>query len=161
MRRALHRTIDKVTGDIERWSYNTAVAALMEFLNTLSRWAHDDDGTHAATFDEALDGLLLLLAPMAPHLTAELWERRHPGAATVHEQRWPVADATLLVEDTVTMVIQVNGKVRARVEVPRDVSEEAAREVALAQPEVRERLGGGEPRRVVAVPPRLVNVIVG
>ncbi len=161
VRRALHRTIDKVTGDIERWSYNTAVAALMEFLNTLSRWAHDDDGTHAATFDEALDGLLLLLAPMAPHLTAELWERRHPGAATVHEQRWPVADATLLVEDTVTMVIQVNGKVRARVEVPRDVSEEAAREVALAQPEVRERLGGGEPRRVVAVPPRLVNVIVG
>ena len=98
--RPSHRTIADVTNDLERWSYNTAVAHCMELLNLLQRYGGSDaaataDGNgdaarpHADVWDEALDALLLLLAPMAPHVTAELWERRHPGEPSVHLQPWP------------------------------------------------------------------------
>ena len=95
---------------------------------------------------------------MTPHLTAEAWERRHGDH--VHARRWPVADPALLVEDTVTMVIQINGKVHDRVEVPPDLTEEEAWNRAAASVAVVEALGGGEPRRVVARPPKLVNIVV-
>ena len=97
--------------------------------------------------DEAVDTLLLLLAPMTPHLAAEAWERRHGNH--IHLEPWPVADPTLLVEETVTMVVQVNGKVRDRIEVVPDVAEEEAVRLALASPPVVEALGGGTPRRVI------------
>ncbi|EQD42033.1 Leucyl-tRNA synthetase, partial [mine drainage metagenome] len=96
VRRAVHRCVARVSESIERWSYNTAVAALMETLNTVSKWARDEAGAHRATYDEAIDLLLRLLAPMAPHLSAELWERRHPGEPSVHAQPWPVADPALV-----------------------------------------------------------------
>jgi leucyl-tRNA synthetase len=147
--RAAHRLIVKVTDDFERWSYNTAVAAFMEFTNLLHK--------HGRT-DFAVDTLLLLLAPAAPHVTAELWERRHPGEH-VHAQSWPVADAALAALDTVTLVVQVNGKVRDRFEVGTGISEDEAVALALGSPKVVELLDGGEPRKVVARPPKLVNVV--
>ena len=160
VRRAVHRTIAKVTDDLERWSYNTAVAALMELLNTITKWARSAHGAERTTLDEAIDVMLLLLAPMAPHLTAELWETRHPNQPSVHLQAWPEADPELVRAQSITMVIQVNGKVRARLEVEPTISEENAVSAAIAEPTIRAALGGQTASRIVARPPRLVNIIV-
>ena len=103
-----------------------------------------------------MDTLLTLLAPMAPHVTAELWELRH--GTHVHTQPWPVADPAMLAVDTVTMVVQVNGKVRDRLEVSPDISEAEAQRLALASEHVRGYLDG-EPRKVIARPPKLVNIV--
>ena len=92
LEKGTHRLIDRVTRDYERWSYNTAVAAAMEFVNLLYRHVQAPEGARRATVDFAIDTLLLVLAPMAPHIAAELWERRHGEGTTVHDQRWPVAD---------------------------------------------------------------------
>ena len=158
--RQVHRTIDKVTTDFEEWSYNTAVAALMELLNTLSRWARRPEGAHRATLDESLDLMLRLLAPMAPHITAEMWEERHPGSTNVHAQSWPVAAPSMLARASVVMVVQVNGKVRARLDVAPDISEADAAAAALASADVERIVDGATPQRVVARPPRLVNIIL-
>ncbi|MDR3647875.1 MAG: class I tRNA ligase family protein, partial [Acidimicrobiales bacterium] len=174
VRRAVHRTIDDVTRDLERWSYNTAVAHLMELLNTLQRYGRDGGadrdgdrdgngtgpGAHADVWNEALNALLRLLAPMTPHVAAELWEHRHPGEPSVHLQSWPTADPELVRQERVTMVIQVNGKVRDRVDVHAGISESDAQELALASAKVTEALKGATPTRVVSRPPRLVNVVV-
>jgi len=158
--REVHRTIVKVTDGLEKWSYNTAVAAQMELLNTISKWARSTEGAHQATLDECLDLLLRLLAPMAPHVTAELWEMRHPGEPSVHAQSWPEADPALTARAAVTMVIQIAGKVKSRVDVAPDVSEEDAIAAAMNDPEIVRLVNGATPKRVVAVPPRLVNIIL-
>jgi leucyl-tRNA synthetase len=97
---------------------------------------------------------------MAPHLSAELWERRHQDDTGVHSEPWPIADPEKVRVDSVTMVLQVNGKVRDRADVDAAISEDEATAVALAAPKVIEELAGRQPRRVVARPPRLVNVVV-
>jgi leucyl-tRNA synthetase len=160
VRRATHRTIADVTGDVERWSYNTAVAHCMEQLNLLQRYARSDHGPHETVWNEAADALLCLLAPLTPHVTAEIWEQRHPGEPSVHLQRWPTFDPGLLRQETVTMVVQVNGKLRDKVEVSPEITEADAVALTLALPKVSEALAGREPQRVVARPPRLVNVVV-
>jgi leucyl-tRNA synthetase len=114
---------------------------------------------HADVWNEALDALLLLLAVMSPHVTAELWEQRHPGEPSVHLQAWPSFDPELIRQDTVTMVIQVNGKVRDRIDVDAGISEGDAEAAALASAKVIDALGGAAPKRVVVRPPRLVNVV--
>jgi leucyl-tRNA synthetase len=154
--RATHRLIDRVSRDYERWSYNTAVAACMEFVNQLHPYARD--GGRTEVVDLAVDTLLLLLAPMTPHLAAEAWERRHGDH--IHLRAWPMADRAQLVEETVTMVVQVNGKVRDRIDVAPDISEDDAVVLALASAPVVQALGGRTPKRVVARPPKLVNVVV-
>ena len=159
LRQVVHRTIADVSKDVERWSYNTAVAHCMELLNAIQRYGREEQ-PHADVWDEALDALLEMLAIMTPHVTAELWERRHPGAPSVHEQPWPDYDPHLVRLETVTMVIQMNGKVRDRVEVDAGLGEADAVAIALASPKVSEALGGAAPKRVVARPPRLVNVVV-
>ena len=158
--REVHRTIAKVSADLEAWSYNTAVAALMELLNTISKWARRVEGAHRATLDESLDVLLRLLAPMAPHLSAELWEERHRDEPSVHAQTWPVADPALVARSSVVMVVQVNGKVRARLDVSPDISPDDATATALASDDVQRFLAGATPQRIVARPPRLVNIIL-
>jgi leucyl-tRNA synthetase len=132
----------------------------MEQVNLLTRYRRAENGPHAEVLAEAADALLLLLAPMAPHISAELWERRHPGTTALHAQHWPEFDPALVTDDTVTMVVQVNGKVRDRVEVAAGITEEAAVSAALASPKIQEALAGAEPKRVVARPPRLVNIVV-
>ncbi len=155
LRRATHRTIQQVTSDIERWSYNTAVAHCMEQVNLLRDYAREDP--HAGVLGEALDALLHLLAPMAPHVTAELWERRHGDR--LHARPWPGFDPALVAEATVTMVVQVDGKVRDRLEVPATINEDEARSRALASARVVEALGAALPARVIVRAPRLVNVV--
>jgi len=159
--RATHRLIAKVGDDIVRWSFNTAVAACMEFANTLRDYRRDaPGGAHGPSDDAAVDALLLVLAPMAPHVTAEAWERRHgEGGGMLHAQPWPSHDPDLAAEQRVTLVVQVNGKVRDRIEVDPGISEEEATALALASPRVVEELAGAAPSRVVARAPRLVNVV--
>jgi leucyl-tRNA synthetase len=160
MDKETHRLIAKVNLDYERWSYNTAVAACMEFLNSLYKYVQSSGGGRIPTVEHAVDSLLLLMGPMAPHITAELWEVRHPEAEPLHAQTWPVADSAMLAVDTVTMVVQINGKVRDRLEVSPELAPEEAEALALGSPRVVEALAGGAPRKVIARPPRLVNVVV-
>ena len=155
---ATHRHIHRITSEFDRWSYNTAVAGCMEFTNELYRYVQADDGPHHDTLAFAIDSLLLVMAPMVPHICAELWEMRRGG--NIHAEPWPTADEAKLVLETVTMVVQVNGKVRDRIEVAADIADAEAEALALASERVQQYLDGGEPRRVIARPPKLVNVVV-
>jgi leucyl-tRNA synthetase len=160
VRQATHRTIAAVTNDLERWSYNTAVAHCMEQLNLLQKYARATEGAHEVVWNEAADALLSLLAPLTPHLTAEIWQLRHPGEPSVHLQRWPTFDPELVREETVTLVVQINGKLRDKIEVSPEITEADAEAMALASPKVVESLAGRTPKRVVARPPKLVNIVV-
>jgi leucyl-tRNA synthetase len=157
IRRAAHRTLAKVTDDIDRFAFNTAVAALMEFNNSLMAYVRS--GARQETFREVYDLLLLMLAPMAPHVAHELWERTGHDAMLATEA-WPRFDPDLVVEDVVTMVVQVNGKVRDRVEVPADIGEDDAVELAMSREKIQGWIDGKEIRKVIARPPRLVNIVV-
>jgi len=159
MVRATHRLVAMVTADLERWSFNTAVAHLMEFTNDLARYRREAGGPHEPTFAAAADALVLLLAPMAPHLSAEAWEHRRGSGARVHGEPWPTFDPALAAEEVVTMVVQVNGKVRDKVEVAPGIAEDEAVRLALSLPKIVAALAGAEPTRIVARPPRLVNIV--
>jgi leucyl-tRNA synthetase len=158
VRRATHRLIAKVSDDYERWSYNTAVAAFMEFTNMLYRFLSSVEAERSEALADAIDTMLLLMAPMTPHLSAELWERRRGG--DIHAEPWPQADPDLVAAESVTMVVQVNGKKRDLIEVSPGIDAAEAERLALASPRVQEQLDGGSPKRVVARPPKLVNVVV-
>jgi leucyl-tRNA synthetase len=156
--RSVHRLIQRIDEDFERWSYNTAVAALMEFVNRLYRYVQGPDGARRETLNEAIDTMVLLMAPLTPHLSAELWERRRNG--DVHRQPWPQADADLARVERTTLVVQVNGKVRDRIEVDAGAGQEEIEALALASPRIVELLEGRTPRQVVARPPALVNIVI-
>jgi leucyl-tRNA synthetase len=153
-----HRTVEKVTDDIERFAFNTAVPALMILSNGLADYLADRPRRDTA--DEVLRMLLLMLAPMAPHVSSELWEMRGYGGMLA-DQAWPEWDDELAREDTVTMIIQVNGKVRDRMDVPAGISETEAEKLALESEKARAFIDGQQVRKVVARPPRLVNIVVG
>ncbi|HWP34633.1 MAG TPA: leucine--tRNA ligase [Thermodesulfobacteriota bacterium] len=162
LRRRTHRTIRKVTDDLEaRFRFNTAIAAIMELVNAsyLVREAHGTRGPAAAVLREAVTAVVRLLAPFVPHLADELWERMG-GRGTLALEPWPAYDPALVQAEEVLIVVQVNGKVRSRITLPADSPEEAVREAALADARVREFTGGRPPRKVVVVPNRLVNIVV-
>jgi leucyl-tRNA synthetase len=158
LRRVTHQTIQKVEHDILNFGFNTLVAALMEFTNALYR-ARDAGLAGSPEWGEAVDALIRLLAPVAPHLAEEIWERLG-RPYSVHQQPFPVADAEAAREDTVTIVVQVNGKVRDRVEVEAGADEETVRRAALAADGARRFIGDKTPRQVICVPGRLVNVVL-
>jgi len=158
LRRMVHQTMQKVDQDMVAFKWNTAVAALMKLRNTLNEALHSAIVGREA-WVEAIETLLKLLAPIAPHVTEELW-RGLGRDESVHVQAWPQWDPDLLVEDMVTMVVQVNGKVRDRVEVPADISEERAVDAALAAARVQSWTEGKSVRKVIARPPKLVNIVV-
>jgi leucyl-tRNA synthetase len=158
LRRLVHQTRAKVDRDMSTFKWNTAVAALMGLRNELQPILRDATVDEAA-WAEAVESLLLLLAPIAPFLTEELWHVRG-GESSVHLQRWPEADAGLARDVTVTMVVQVNGKVRDRIEVDATIDEEEATGLALASQRVQAYLDGGEPKKVIARPPRLINIVI-
>jgi leucyl-tRNA synthetase len=159
LRRKVHQTVKAVTDDLDQWQFHTAVARLRELRTAIAHSVDSADGGHREVVDEAIDALCALLAPMTPHIAAELWGRRHPGAASVHESRWPTPDPNLLISDSETLVVQVDGKVKDRFEVALDLSEEAAVALALSSERVVAALAGATPSRVVARPPRLVNIV--
>ena len=157
LQRKTHQTIQKVTQDIERFSFNTMVAALMEFNNALVK-AKETEVYGSAAWDEAVDSLLLLMAPAMPHIAEELWQRRHAGPS-VHLQSWPQSDAELAKEDVITLVLQVNGKVRDRIEVAAGIDEATAKEMALASPVIQKHLAGKTVRKMIFAGGKLVNVV--
>jgi leucyl-tRNA synthetase len=157
LRRKTHQTIQKVTEDIERFSFNTMIAALMEFNNYLVK-ARQAEVCGSAAWEEAMDSLLLLMAPAMPHIAEELWQRRHPGPS-VHLQSWPEWDAALAKEEVITLVVQVNGKVRDRIEVAAGIDEATAKEMALASQRVQKHIAGKTVRKVIFAAGKLVNVV--
>jgi leucyl-tRNA synthetase len=157
--RITHQTIKKVTDDIERFRFNTMLAALMEFTNYLGKL--EDEGTvSSSAWQEAIKAMLLLLAPSAPHITEELWTAiGYPYS--IHNQRWPKWDKELAKEEEVTLVIQVNGKLRDKFTVPVSISEAEAKELALGREKVKTYLDGKKIDKIVYVHGRLVNIVVG
>jgi leucyl-tRNA synthetase len=157
LRRKVHQTLRQVENDFENFQFNTIVAALMELLNAMSEArAQGAEGTPA--WEEAVDIYLRMLAPVAPHLAEELWERAGKPYS-IHTQAWPEVDEEAAAQDEVTLVIQVNGKVRDRLSVRADISEDEARERALESPGAQRFLEGVTIRKVIVVPGRLVNIV--
>ena len=159
LRRALHKTIRKVSEDMERFKFNTGIAAMMEFSNTLNQ-AWQTGNVDANVWRESIRGLVLMMAPITPFLAEELWS--HVGGGySVHQQPWPEWDEDLAADETITLVVQVNGRLRDRIEVPADVTEEDAQSIALKSERIRHFTEGKAVRRVIYVPGRLVNVVAG
>ncbi|MCL6551868.1 MAG: leucine--tRNA ligase [Firmicutes bacterium] len=153
----VHRTVARVTADLEEFRFNTALAALMELSNTLQRLRDTLAGT--PTWREAVRTLVLLLAPFCPHMAEELWVEHLHEPYSVHTQAWPSYDPAKATAEEVTLVLQVDGRVRDRIQVPAGISDEEARERALASPRVRRFIDGREVATVIVVPGRLVNVV--
>ncbi len=157
LRRVTHQAIQRVSADFEGFEFNTIVSSLMELTHSLQEARAALAGSPA--WDEAVQTLLLLMAPVTPHIAEELWERTG-RPYSVHLQTWPSFDPEIARADEITLVIQVNGKVRDRIQVSADISEAEARRCALASEAVMRQLGGREPKQVVVVPGRLVNIVV-
>jgi len=158
LRRRAHQAIIKVGGDLEGFRWNTAVAELMKLRNSLNA-ALADRNVDPGSWKEALSILVLLLAPVAPHVTEEVWHRLG-NETSVHLQSWPVADEEVAAEEVVTMVVQVNGRLRARIEVPVGISEATAVALAIATPNVQRFVAGAPIRRVIDRRPNLINLVV-
>jgi leucyl-tRNA synthetase len=147
-----HQTVKRVTEGMEELRYNTSIAALMELVNALR--------TESCTQRTLVEGLIIMLAPFAPHFAEESWERLG-NATSVFDARWPEWNEALTVEDNVEVVIQVSGRTRSRVSVPRDAEQGAVVEAAQRDAAVRRFTEGKEVRKVVYVPNRLLNLVVG
>ncbi len=163
LRRATHQTIAAVEEDIEAFRFNKAVARIYEYVNTLGGWspgqAGDLSSADAAALREALDTVVQLVGPMMPHLGEELWQVL--GHETLlADTPWPAFEAELIEDESVTIGIQVSGKLRGTIELARDTEEEAVREAALAHDNVRKSIGDRAVRKVIVVPNRIVNVVL-
>jgi len=163
LRRAAHKTLRVVTGELASFKFNTMVAHLIELANTLMRYR----GTAVAglaEWDEAVRLLLLMLAPSAPHIAEELWSRRLAVAggewSSIHAERWPEVDETVIADETREVPVQINGKLRDRVLVPAGIGEMELEQIVLARDKVRAALAGREPDRVIHAGGRLVNIVV-
>jgi leucyl-tRNA synthetase len=162
LRRKTHQTIRKVTDDIQdRFHFNTAVAAIMELINLLYQFAvekvQDTSTQHA--LQEAAEATVLLLSPFTPHIAEELWQQLG-HTDSILRQRWPSYDPTLTQEDEITVVIQVNGRVRSRLTAPASIGEDDLREAALRHERIQEWLAGKAVHKVIVVPQKLVNIVV-
>jgi leucyl-tRNA synthetase len=162
LRRHAHRTLKKVTDDHADFGWNTMISALMELTNRLVRLR----GTEVAggeDWDEAIRLMLLMLAPLAPHISEELWSRRLAVRGeewvSVHAQPWPAYSAELIAESEIELPVQVNGKLRDLVTVPAGLSEIEIEQIVLARDKIRAQLDGAEVARIVHVPGRLVNIV--
>ena len=158
LRRVIHKTIRKATEDFEKFRFNTMLASLMEFSNYLSK-VREARNIATSLWREAINYFLLLLAPTAPHLAEELWAKTgHPYS--IHNQSWPKFDEELAREEEITLVIQVNGKLRDKLTVPVSITETEARELALGRERVKAHTDGKKITNIICVPGRLVNIVV-
>ncbi|MCL0091354.1 leucine--tRNA ligase [Dehalococcoidales bacterium] len=156
--RITHQTIRKVTEDMEKFRFNTVIAAIMEFTNYLAR-VKETGAITPSHWRETIDTLLLLLAPITPHLAEELWQQTG-HSHSIHNQSWPKWDEELVKEEEITLVVQVNGKLRDRVTVPASITEAEARQIAVERQKVRTYLEGKQIINIIYVPGRLVNLVV-
>ena len=157
LRRAAHKTIAGVSADIEAFHFNKAVARLYELSSTIDGLKPADEGDGWAQ-REALEIFVRLIGPMTPHLAEELWHEL--GHATLlADAPWPTPEPALLVDDTVTIAVQLNGKLRGTISLPKDAAKDVAEKAALALPELLRGLEGRPTKRVIVVPNRIVNVV--
>lgn len=165
LRRLTHRTIKKITEDITRFNFNTAISASMELVNDMIRYNEKPEKErNISVIKEATESLLLLLAPFAPHLTEELWHRmgkprlRRGKQGSIHKESWPQFDEKLVKAETITLVVQVDGKVRDRIEVPAGISREEMERIALESERTQKHVAGKKIAKIVTVPGKLVSI---
>jgi leucyl-tRNA synthetase len=159
LRRKLHETIRKVSDDIgRRYTFNTAIAAVMELLNELSRFDDDSEQGHAVRH-EAIVAVVLMLSPIVPHITQSLWQQLGYDSLLA-EQMWPVYDESALERDSIELVVQVNGKLRSKINVPADADNDAIENIALNDEKIQLNIQDKTVRKVIVVPGRLVNLVV-
>ncbi len=157
LQRLMHKTIRRVGDDVERFKFNTAIAGLMEYTNSLNQlW--ERKGIASEQWNEAIEKLLLQIAPMAPHIAEELWERTG-HEYSVHQQSWPDWDRSLAADEVVTLVVQVNGRVRDKIEVSAEITEDEATNVAMESQRVQPHIEGKDIAKVIYVPGKLVNIV--
>ncbi len=157
LRRKAHQVIRKVSEDLAGFSFNTAVAAIMELRNSILE-AQRRSNVSRESWTEAVDNMLLILSPIAPHITEELWAQRG-RPYSIHQQPWPEWDAEIAKEESITLIVQVNGKVRDRITAPADTTDEVLKALALASENVEKHLEGKAPRKVIVVKGKLVNIV--
>ena len=159
MRRLTHTTIKRVSDDAGvRFNFNTAISAIMELVNGMYQYKELE--YNKAVMAEAVDTLVLLLAPFIPHVTEEMWQELG-HTQSVHKQMWPTLDEKALVADETTVVVQVNGKMKDKVVLPMNTDNAEAEKAALALPKVAEAVNGKEIKKVIIVPNKLINIVVG
>ncbi|MBS60213.1 MAG: leucine--tRNA ligase [Anaerolineaceae bacterium] len=158
LHRKVHQTIKQISHDMEHFQFNTVISALMELTNALNK-AVSDKLTNTEVFDHGLETLIKLMAPVTPHISEELWSQLN-NSYSVHQQPWPVADDEAILEDEITLIVQVNGKVRERLIVPATIDSESAKAHALSSENVKRYLDGKDVQKVIYVPGRLVNIVV-
>ena len=158
LRKAAHKAVHGITEDLEKFHFNKAVARIRELSNAIADVKSSAPDVQWA-YREALDFLVRLLSPVTPHLAEELWTRLGNDGLLVRTD-WPVADPALIIDDLVTLGVQVNGKMRARIDFVRDAEEGDVRAAALENENVRRAMDGKEPRKVIVVPNRIVNIVV-
>jgi len=158
LRRIVHKTIKKVTEDLEKFRFNTMVASLMELTNYLSK-VQEVRNVSLLLWQEAISYFLLLLAPTAPHLAEELWVRSG-HSYSVHNQFWPKFDEELAKEAEITLPIEVNGKLRDKLVVPASITEVEARELALSRERIKAYTNGKKIDRIIYIPGRVMNIVV-
>jgi leucyl-tRNA synthetase len=159
LRRSVHATLAQVSDDLgRRYTFNTAIAANMELMNELQRF-EDSSEQGRAVLQEALEAVVLMLSPIVPHITHALWHALgHAGA--VVDCAWPAVDAAALVQDSIDLVVQVNGKVRGRVNVAADADREAVQASVMAEDNVLRHIGDKPVKKFILVPGKLVNIVV-
>ena len=155
--RLVHKTIRRVTEDLSKFKFNTALAALMEMTNAMSKF-WDDQNISRNDWLKTIEKLTLLVAPMAPHIAEEIWKIINQEYS-IHNQKWPDWDPDIAADEVFTMVVQVNGKLRDRLEVPVSINESDARTVALSSERVSTYISGKELRRMIYVPGKLLNIV--
>jgi leucyl-tRNA synthetase len=159
LRRRVHQTLHRVTLDFENFEFNTIISALMELLNEMYK-AREAGAVGSEEWNEAQDMYLKMLAPVAPHIAEELWTNHLDKPYSIHQQMWPKVDEAAAREDMIEIPVQVNGKVRDRVVVPVEASEDEIKSAALASAQVQKYLEGKQPRKIIVANKRLVNVVV-
>jgi leucyl-tRNA synthetase len=156
---ATHKAVKKVTKDLEKLDFNTAIAAMMSYVNELYKIKAEEPMTHSAGWLFALETLTQLLAPLAPHITEEVWQNLG-HESSVHISAWPQWDEHLVAEEVITIAIQINGKVRSEIAVETDITEEEAIAAAKADERVAPHLEGRTIKKAIYVPGRLVSLVI-
>jgi leucyl-tRNA synthetase len=159
LRRRVHQTLMRITHDFENFEFNTVISSLMELLNEMYK-AREAGAVGSPEWEEATEYYLKMMAPVAPHITEELWTNHLNKPYSIHQQVWPKVDEAAAKEDMIEIPVQVNGKVRDRVVVAADASEEEIKSAALASEVIRRYLDGNEPKKVIVAKGRLVSVVV-
>lgn len=159
LRRRVHQALRRVTNDFENFEFNTIISALMELLNEMYK-AREAGAVGTSQWEEATEIYLKMLAPVAPHIAEELWTTQMGKPYSIHQQQWPKVDEAAAKEDTIELPVQINGKVRDRITVAADASEEEIKAAALASEGVKKHLEGKEPKKVIVANKRLVSLVV-